>query len=93
MGLEERKVASHSSAEKHHLLMSAINAAMMAYAEKLEEIAEANSVKVAHVKQLALHAPPITQRRKVSDWNIMVHFKGKEINEGIGFWFRCNVSF
>lgn len=86
-------MASHLSAEKHHLLMSAINAATMAYEEKLEEIAEANSVKVAHVKQLALHAPPIKQRRKVLDWDIMVHFKGKDLNKGICFWFRCNVHF
>lgn len=89
MGIEERKVANLSSAEKHQILMSAINAASTAYEDKLEEIAEANGVKVARVKQLALHAPPITQKRKVSDWNIMVHFKGKELNEGMSCLCFC----
>lgn len=80
--------------------MSAINAATASYEEKPEDIAKDHNVKIQRVKQLALHAPPITRKRKVSDWNIMVHFKGKQLNDGEplgvlrivrflanGFWF------
>lgn len=82
MGREEIKARNQSNAEKHNNLMNAINTATAVYEEKLEEIAKENNVKVQRVKQLALHAPPISRKRKVSDWNIMVHFKGKELNDG-----------
>lgn len=82
MGPEELKVRNQTNTQKHHSLMEAINAATVEYEARLEEIANANNIKVQRVKQLALHAPPITRKRKVSDWNIMVHFKGKELNDG-----------
>ncbi|KAE9389187.1 hypothetical protein BT96DRAFT_1003481 [Gymnopus androsaceus JB14] len=57
---------------------------MTAYKAKLEEIANENSYKVNCIKQLALYSPPIKSRHKVSEWNIMVYFKGKDLNDNKG---------
>lgn len=82
MGPEERKLLKQSAVDKQEKLMNAINDATSAYETKLEEIANANGYKVDRIKQLALYSPPIKSRRKVSDWNIMVYFKGRELNDG-----------
>lgn len=82
MGTEERKLMKQSGLEKQEKLMDAINNATAEYEVKLEGIVKLNGYKFARIKQLALHAPPIKSRRKVSDWNIMMHFKGKQLNEG-----------
>lgn len=90
MGAEERKLLKQSGVDKQDKLMDAINDATTAYEAKLEEIANANGYKVDRIKQLALYSPPIKSRRKVSDWNIMVYFKGKELNDGqLSFGFPC----
>lgn len=81
MGSEERKLLKESGASKQEKLMDAINKATTAYEEKLEEIANANGYKVNRIKELVLYVPPIKSRRKVLDWNIMIYFKGKELND------------
>ncbi|KAE9385584.1 hypothetical protein BT96DRAFT_1006917 [Gymnopus androsaceus JB14] len=92
MGKEERKTLNQSNVEKQCLLMAAIDDATNEYEEKLDQIAKAHHVQLQRVKQLALHAPPIVQRRKVSDWNIMVHFKGKELNNDAAPGDRVNLE-
>lgn len=82
MGTQEKAAAKEANTGKHNKLMAAINDATAVYEGKLEKIAEDHGVQLRRVKQLALHAPPITRKRKVSDWNIMIHFKSKELNEG-----------
>ncbi|KAE9392977.1 hypothetical protein BT96DRAFT_999869 [Gymnopus androsaceus JB14] len=84
MGAEERKLLKQSGVDKQDKLMDTINDATTAYEAKLEEIANANGYKVDRIKQLALYSPPIKSRCEVSDWNIMVYFKGKELNDDKG---------
>ncbi|KAF9063509.1 hypothetical protein BDP27DRAFT_1367982 [Rhodocollybia butyracea] len=81
MGIAERKVAKASAVDKNQKLLGAIHAAMSDLEKEFERIAEENGVKVDRVRQIALMDSPMKQQREVSDWNVMLYFKGQEMNK------------
>ncbi|KAF9059082.1 hypothetical protein BDP27DRAFT_1431880 [Rhodocollybia butyracea] len=92
MGAAERKALKESALVKQRLLLDDVAAAMEEQDKRFEEIAEEHGVTVDRVKQLALNASPLKQKRKISDFNIALHFKSLEVNTGIPMGSRTKVA-
>jgi hypothetical protein len=82
MGPSERKAAKALAIEKQQALLRDIGAFLDKQEEEFRVIADQHGVAVDRVRQLALNEAPIKNKRKVSDWNIALHFKNKEVNGG-----------
>ncbi|KAF9024153.1 hypothetical protein BDP27DRAFT_1376849 [Rhodocollybia butyracea] len=87
MGDAECQAAKSSAVEKQKMLFAAVEQAMLGLEKEFEKIAAEN-----HVKQLALINSPIKQKKEVSDWNVMLYFKGQEMNEGKAKGSRFKLS-
>ncbi|KAE9388000.1 hypothetical protein BT96DRAFT_947937 [Gymnopus androsaceus JB14] len=48
----------------------------------LEKVATENNITSAHVKKLVSQASYLKPKKAASDYNILVHFKAKELNDG-----------
>jgi len=82
MGPEEKKAARAAAIEK----TKRITASVKEYVEEMEgwvaRIAKEHGISEDRVRQLAGQASSIKTKKAASDWNILVHFKGQELNEG-----------
>ncbi|KAF9065362.1 hypothetical protein BDP27DRAFT_1424925 [Rhodocollybia butyracea] len=65
-------------AAKQKKLCVAIEKATLGLEQEFEKIAVENNVKVERVKQLALFNLLMKLKKEVSDWNIMLYFKGQD---------------
>ncbi|KAE9386060.1 hypothetical protein BT96DRAFT_1006441 [Gymnopus androsaceus JB14] len=81
MGPEEKKAARAAAIEK----TKRITASMKEYVEEREgwvaRIAKEHGISEDRVRQLAGQASSIKTKKAASNWNILVHFKGQELNE------------
>ncbi|KAE9385966.1 hypothetical protein BT96DRAFT_1006545 [Gymnopus androsaceus JB14] len=84
MGIEERRIM-RQAAQDHSEKLSADVAKLLEEQEELfAKYAELNDVSVDRIKKLAHQLPLMKPQKKASDYNVLVYFKGKELNSTQG---------
>jgi len=82
MGVEERRLMKQAAQERLEKLSADIGKLLEEQEELFVKYAQLNEVSVDRVKKLAHQLPSVKSQKKASDYNILVYFKGKELNAG-----------
>ncbi|KAE9391998.1 hypothetical protein BT96DRAFT_1000778 [Gymnopus androsaceus JB14] len=82
MGEEERRIMRREAEERAQKLTADINALLEEQDALYVKYADLNNVSVDRIQKLAHQVPSMKPQKKASDYNIVVYFKGKELNEG-----------
>lgn len=82
MGAEERRLMRKAADDRAVKLSEDIDKLLEEQDELFAKYAEENGVTVERVKKLAHQAPSMKSHKKASDYNVLVYFKGKELNAG-----------
>ncbi|KAE9383355.1 hypothetical protein BT96DRAFT_1009312 [Gymnopus androsaceus JB14] len=82
MGAEEQRLMRQAAAERAQQLSADIEKLLGEQEELYAKYAELNNVKVEHVKKLAHQLPSMKPQKKASDYNVLLYFKTKELNNG-----------
>lgn len=80
MGEEERKLMRKATQVRSEKLSADIDALLEEQEELLTKYAEKNDISVERIKKLVHQVPSMKPQKKASDYNILVYFKGKELN-------------
>ncbi|KAE9401326.1 hypothetical protein BT96DRAFT_992213 [Gymnopus androsaceus JB14] len=84
MGVEERRLMRQAAQERSEKLTADIDTLLDEQEELFAKYAELNNVSVDRVKKLAHQLPSMKPQKKASDYNVLVYFKGKELNAALG---------
>ncbi|KAE9385826.1 hypothetical protein BT96DRAFT_949569 [Gymnopus androsaceus JB14] len=82
MGEEERRLMRKAAEERSEKLAVDINKLLDEQEELFTKYADLNDISMEHIKKLANPLPSMKPQKKSSDYNILVYFKGKEVNAG-----------
>lgn len=82
MGPEEKKLARTAAAAKSKKITEAIREYVENVDEQVKRLANDLGVSEERIRQLAGQVSAIKNRKAASNWNILVYFKGKELNKG-----------
>ncbi|KAE9384210.1 hypothetical protein BT96DRAFT_1008299 [Gymnopus androsaceus JB14] len=84
MGEEERRLMRKAAEERSEKLAVDIDKLLDEQEELFTKYADLNDISVERIKKLANQLPSMKPQKKSSDYNILVYFKGKEVNAGRG---------
>lgn len=82
MGVEERRLARKAAEDRSAKLSADVEKLLDEQEELFVKYAELNNVMVQRIKKLAHQLPSMKPSKKASDYNVLVYFKGKELNAG-----------
>ncbi|KAE9384050.1 hypothetical protein BT96DRAFT_1008478 [Gymnopus androsaceus JB14] len=80
MGAEERRVMRKAAQDRSEKLSADIDKLLEEQEELFAKYAQLNDVSVDRVKKLAHQLPSMKPQKKASNYNILVYFKGQELN-------------
>lgn len=80
MGTEERRIMRQAVQDCSEKLSADIIKLLEEQEELFAKYAELNNISVDWVKKLAYQVPSIKAQKEASNYNILVYFKGKELN-------------
>ncbi|KAE9393542.1 hypothetical protein BT96DRAFT_943804 [Gymnopus androsaceus JB14] len=82
MGPGEQKLMRQAAAERVEQLSANINKLLEEQEELFVKYAKLNNIKVERLKKLAYQLPSMKHQKKASNYNVLLYFKGKELNDG-----------
>lgn len=82
MGEEERRLMRKAAEERSEKLAVDIDKLLDEQEELFTKYADLNDISMERIKKLANPLPSMKLQKKSSDYNILVYFKGKEVNTG-----------
>lgn len=80
-GLEERKAAAAAAKVTSERITDAVRSFVEKMDVEMVQLAEANGISVDRVHQMIGQTSTLRDKRKVSDWNVLLHVKSKELND------------
>ncbi|KAE9387648.1 hypothetical protein BT96DRAFT_1004930 [Gymnopus androsaceus JB14] len=80
MGSEEKKQARAAAKAKSERLTEAVRDYVEKMDEFVESIATEQNITPERIRQLAAQVATLKGKRAVSNWNVLVHIKSKELN-------------
>ncbi|KAE9403271.1 hypothetical protein BT96DRAFT_990510 [Gymnopus androsaceus JB14] len=80
MGTEEHRLRRQAAQDCLEKLAANINKLFEEQEELFAKYAKLNNVSVDHIKKLSHQLPSMKSQKKASDYNVLVYFKGKELN-------------
>ena len=90
MGPAEKKAARAAAAAKAKKITEAVKTYVEEMDSAVKCLADELGISEDRIRQLAGQASSMKNKKAVSNWNVLVYFKGQELNEGM--FFCCGVS-
>lgn len=95
-GPQERKAAAAAAKVTSERITDAVRSFVDRMDAEMAELAETQGISVDRVRQMIGQLSPLKDKRKVSNWNVLLHVKSKELNDGEyprSFYFSFLLTF